>query len=72
MPYWSIVRCRDGHLFETPYLPAMSFKAVRLGPERFQRCPVGRHWVMVTRVPEEELTAAEVADARRHRTSPIP
>jgi hypothetical protein len=43
---------------------------VRLGPKRFQRCPVGRHWTLITPVRAEDLTeeqrqiAAAVHDAR--------
>ena len=72
MPYWAIARCPDGHLFETPYIPTVSFKSIRLGPERFQRCPVGKHWAKVSFVPAGHLSDAEVTEARRHRTSPIP
>jgi hypothetical protein len=41
------VRCRDGHVFTTIWIPLASVKAVRLGPRRYQRCPVGHHWSMV-------------------------
>jgi len=54
-----IVRCRRGHLFTTLWIPGASFKAVRLGWVRFQWCPVGRHWSLVTPVKESELTAQE-------------
>jgi hypothetical protein len=72
MPYWAIARCEDGHLFETPYVQNVSFKAVRLGPERLQRCPVGRHWAKVTFPAAGELSEAERETAHQHRTSPIP
>jgi hypothetical protein len=39
-----IVRCSQGHLFETIWIPLVSFKAVRLGTRRLQRCPIGHHW----------------------------
>ncbi|MEU7869966.1 hypothetical protein [Dactylosporangium sp. NPDC049140] len=45
------VRCRDGHVFTTDWVPGVSFKAVRLGATRFQYCPVGRHWTFVERLP---------------------
>jgi hypothetical protein len=67
-----VARCPQGHLFETPYIALVSFKAVRLGAERLQRCPVGKHWTRVTFVSPGELTEAEIAQAREHRTSPIP
>ncbi|CAB4872917.1 unannotated protein [freshwater metagenome] len=43
--YDVIVECGDGHRYTTYWVPAASFKAVRLGTTRYQRCPVGRHWV---------------------------
>src|SRR5215475_14255946 len=35
-----IVRCREGHLFTTIWIPFMSVKAIRFGPVRYQYCPV--------------------------------
>ncbi len=58
-----VVRCRDGHLFSTLWVPAASLKALRLGPWRVQRCPVGHHWTVVTPVPREQLSPSELADA---------
>jgi hypothetical protein len=37
----AIVRCSKGHLFTTIWVPLASFKAVRLGSRRYQRCPGG-------------------------------
>ena len=31
-----VVRCRDGHVFTTVWVPFMSIKAIRLGLVRFQ------------------------------------
>jgi hypothetical protein len=42
------VRCRDGHEFTTTWIPGFSLNSLRLGPWRVQRCPVGRHWSVVT------------------------
>ena len=67
-----VVRCRAGHLFTTLWLPAVSFKALKLGWWRYQRCPVGRHWSLVTPVNESGLNARERRSARRHRDVPIP
>jgi len=61
-----IVRCAKGHLFTTIWIPGVSFKAIRLGSDRFQWCPVGRHWTTVTRVPESELTQEDVERAHEH------
>jgi hypothetical protein len=66
----TVVRCRDGHLFTTLWIPGASFKAIRLGWWRFQRCPVGQHWDLVTPVDaaslsqEEKHLAAERHDLR--------
>jgi hypothetical protein len=57
------VRCRDGHLFTTVWIPLCSLKAIRLGRQRFQRCPVGRHWSMVTKVDRSTAPAAELEAA---------
>jgi hypothetical protein len=54
-----VVRCREGHLFTTIWIPLMSLKAVRLGWIRWQYCPVGEHWTLVTPVRDEDLTDRE-------------
>jgi hypothetical protein len=55
----TVVRCRDGHLFTTLWIPGASVKAVRLGWWRYQRCPVGHHWSLVTPVRVSEMTQEE-------------
>jgi hypothetical protein len=67
-----IVRCRDGHLFTTIWIPAASVKSLRLGPWRFQRCPVGNHWSLVTPVKRSELSDEELALAAQHRDTRLP
>jgi hypothetical protein len=67
-----VVRCREGHLFTTIWIPGVSMKAARLGWWRFQRCPVGRHWTLVTPVRESELTEDELRIARETRDVRIP
>jgi hypothetical protein len=67
-----IVRCRQGHLFTTFWLPGVSIKAVRLGWWRYQRCPVGGHWSLITPVRPTELTAAEREEARTRSDIPLP
>src|SRR5579884_2285077 len=62
-----IVRGRAGHLFTTIWIPAVSVKALRLGWWRVQRCPVGRHWSLVTPVKEGELSEDERRFAHEHR-----
>jgi hypothetical protein len=59
-----IVRCAQGHLFTTSWVPGVSFKAIRLGRYRFQRCPVGNHWTFVTPVGDGELPAGAVGSVQ--------
>ena len=68
----TVVRCRQGHLFTTTWIPGMSFKAVRLGIYRFQYCPVGEHWALVTPVRDGTLTDDEISAAHRYRDTRIP
>jgi hypothetical protein len=68
----TVVRCRQGHLFTTVWIPGVSVKAVRLGWWRFQRCPVGGHWSLVAPVRESELTAEQRRSAAEHRDVRIP
>jgi hypothetical protein len=67
-----VVRCRRGHLFTTLWLPGISLKSVRFAWWRFQRCPVGRHWSLVTPVKESELSPAEGREAAEHRDIRLP
>ena len=67
-----VVRCRRGHLFTTIWIPGASLKSVRLGWWRLQRCPVGRHWSLVTPVRQTDLTDDERRSASEHRDIPIP
>ncbi len=66
------VRCRQGHLYTTLWIPAASLKSLRLGPWRFQHCPVGHHWSLVTPVAESTLTEAERRRAREQHDVRIP
>jgi len=67
-----VVRCRKGHLFTTIWLPGASLKSVRLGWWRVQRCPVGKHWSIVTPVKESELSKDERRIASEHRDVRLP
>jgi hypothetical protein len=67
-----VVRCREGHLFTTIWIPGASLKAVRLGWWRFQRCPVGGHWSIVTPVRRSELSEGERREALRRRDIRVP
>jgi hypothetical protein len=67
-----IARCMRGGLFETVWIPLISFKALRLGPLRIQRCPVHRRWEVVQTVDPATLSDAERAEAARYPAEPIP
>jgi hypothetical protein len=66
------VRCKEGHLFTTIWIPAASLKSLRLGWWRLQRCPVGRHWSIVTPVKESDLSEQEKRTARETKDIRIP
>ncbi len=59
-----VVRCLNGHLFTTIWVPGASLKAIRLGWVRLQRCPVGNHVTLVSPVRDSDLTVEQrrVAD----------
>jgi hypothetical protein len=67
-----VVRCRQGHLFTTIWVPSASLKAVRLGWVRLQWCPVGRHWSLVRPVKDSELSAKEKRLARSRHDLRVP
>jgi hypothetical protein len=67
-----VVRCRQGHLFTTTWIPGGSLKAVRLGLWRIQWCPVGRHIDLVRLVKDADLTDAEREFAAAHHDVPVP
>ena len=68
----TIVRCAQGHLFTTIWIPGGSFKAVRFGPFRLQRCPIGNHFTFVTPVRVDDLTDEERRFAEEHHDDWIP
>lgn len=45
-----VVECSKGHHFTTQWVPLISFKAVRLGSERYQWCPSCRRFRLIHRV----------------------
>ncbi len=67
-----VVRCSKGHLFTTMWVAGASFKAVRLGVKRYQRCPVGHHWSLVTPIPIDQLSETERIEAARVHDIRIP
>jgi hypothetical protein len=72
MPGEVVVRCAQGHLFMSLWIPGASFKAIRLGFVRFQHCPVGDHWTFVVPVKNADLTDEQRRTASRYHDSFIP
>ena len=68
----AIVRCKQGGLFETKWVLFSSFKAVRLGSRRLQKCPVHRRWELVQRVDPTTLSGEERAAAARYPAGRLP
>jgi hypothetical protein len=66
MPKPRIVKCSDGHLYTALWIPLVGLRSVRLGGERYARCPVDHHWRMTVPVDASELTEAELTEARQH------
>lgn len=58
-----VVRCTEGHLYSTEWVNLVSFKAVRLGRGRYQRCPECGRFRVVRQVPRESLGAARYREA---------
>jgi len=68
----TVVTCSKGHLFTTVWVPGVSLKSIRLGFARFQYCPVGRHWGLVTPVRDCDLTEEDKRIAAEHHDARIP
>ena len=68
----TVVRCRQGHLFTTIWIPGIKLKEVDLVVARVQRCPVGQHWSLVVPVREKDLTEEELRFALEHHDVRIP
>lgn len=64
-PARQIVRCSKGHLFLTSWYWWGSMKAVRLGPVRYQRCPICRHARLVRKVDGNSLTPSQREQAEQ-------
>jgi hypothetical protein len=67
-----VVRCREGHLFTTIWLPGASLKSLKLGWWRYQRCPVGHHWSLVTPVKGSDLSEEQQRIAHQTKDIRIP
>ena len=68
----TIVRCRQGHLFTTIWIPGVKLKELDLVVARVQRCPVGKHWSLVRPVRAADLSETEIQFAREHRDIRVP
>jgi hypothetical protein len=68
----TVVRCRDGHLYRTIWIPGASFKSLRLEWYRRQHCPVGNHWTWTVPVRDDELTPQQRMPAELHHDLPVP
>jgi hypothetical protein len=66
------VRCRAGHVYTTLWIPGASLKSLRLGWARFQWCPVGGHWSLVTPLRDADLTDDDRVSAELHHDVRIP
>ncbi len=67
-----IARCSAGHLFTSTVIPGASLRALRLGSQRYQRCPVGDHMALASWVDPNTLTPEQRAAAEAVRDSRIP
>jgi hypothetical protein len=68
----TVVRCRQGHLFTTVWIPGVKLREIDLVVARVQRCPVGKHWSLVVPVRNVDLTDEEIQFAREHHDIRIP
>ena len=66
------VRCKDGHLFTTIWVPIGSLKAIRWFNQRYQYCPAGHHWTWVTPINVATASEVELAQAAAVHDIPIP
>ena len=68
----TVVRCRQGHMFSTIWIPGIKLKELDLVVARVQYCPVGQHWSLVVPVREQDLTEGERQLALAHHDIRIP
>ena len=67
-----VVRCRQGHVYTTIWIPGVKLKGLDLVVARVQYCPVGKHWSLAIPVRDADLTEGERQFARAHHDLPIP
>jgi len=68
----TVVRCRQGHLFTTIWIPGIKLKEIDLVVARIQYCPVGHHWSLVVPVRDVNMTEEERQYALAHHDLKIP
>ncbi len=68
----TIVRCRQGHVFTTVWIPGIKLKELDLVIARIQRCPIGHHWSLVVPVRAATLSAEDREFALAHHDVKIP
>ena len=68
----TVVRCKDGHIFTTLWIPGASLKAIRLSWWRVQQCPVAHHWSLVTPVEASSMSKEERDLAAQHHDMRVP
>ena len=68
----TVVRCRQGHLFSTIWIPGVKLKELDLVVARVQHCPVGQHWSLVVPVRNTDITEEERQFALAHHDIRIP
>ena len=68
----TVVRCRQGHLFSTIWIPGVKLKELDLVVARVQRCPVGQHWSLVVPVRNTDITEEKRQFALDHHDIRIP
>jgi hypothetical protein len=67
-----VVRCSQGHLYRSVWIPGGSLKAVRWFKGRLQWCPIGRHWSWTRRVDASQISPNELAAASEVHVLRIP
>jgi hypothetical protein len=68
----TLVRCRQGHVFTTIWIPGVKLKEIDLVIARIQRCPIGHHWSLVVPVRAADLSEEDRDFARAHHDIPVP
>lgn len=67
-----IVRCSGDGYYRTRWIPLVSFKSIRFGAYRFQKCPVHGKWEMAGIVDDADLSPEIVRAAADYPASRIP